>query len=424
MWRRGCRNACLTVTIVLCVDSYQKPTPKPTDKPTPKPSPKPTPVPVPPPLGLGCPIQVPKNKRRRERKNNVCRFDNIISFGDSLADIGLSTFFPDCNSEQSGIYCGDRTSNGPLVVDFVAAQYGLGPLTVGGAIIDTQVLPSGGNSFAVAGSRARAVEGAHFQPQVQLYRTAIGVDEVDGFTPNLNVPTMHTLHNTIIGGNDVYDAIFAYILGTGLLGDAGEVPSPISILDAAVAAMAAQLMVLYEMENVCNVVVWGSIDLAETPFFRAMQDFYAPTGVDILGNATEFTEYFNAKLQETTEGMTDDFAKKCRRSPFGILYVDLVALNGKIDLVAEFTEPRAACTNRFISDAATCLASVASNFSVPLVPISTDGSKVLCSAPVLPTEEWDCDCEGFVFFDDYHPSAEYSMLLFNLFLEELEMACI
>ena len=407
----------------LC-DSYKKPTPKPTDEPTPKPSPKPTPVPVPPPLGLGCPIQVPKNKRRRERKNNVCRFSNVISFGDSLTDVGLSSIFPNCIPEESGLYCADRTTNGPLTIDFLAAQYGLGPLTVGAAIIDTQLVPSGGNSFATAGSRARDVGGFDLSAQVQLYRTAIGVDEVDGFTPNLKAPTMHTLHHIVTGSNAVNDAIYAFILGAGLLGDVGEVPSPISILDAAVAAMATQLMVLYEMENVCNVVVWSSLDLAQTPFFRDMQDFYAPTGVDILGNATEFAKYYNAKLQETTEGMVDDFAKKCRRAPFGLLYVDFLALNEKIDVAAEFTETRAGCNNRFISDAATCLASQASVLSVPLVPISTDGSKVLCTVPVLPTEEWDCDCEGFLFFDDLHPAEEYSVLIFELVLEEFEMACI
>ena len=66
--------------------------------------------------------------------------NNIIAFGDSLTDIGNANKDFPCTIDE--VYCGDRNSNGPLIIDYIAS---VKPLFTG---MLPEYIPSDGNNYA------------------------------------------------------------------------------------------------------------------------------------------------------------------------------------------------------------------------------------------------------------------------------------
>lgn len=73
--------------------------------------------------------------------------NNIIAFGDSLTDIGNANKDFPCTIDE--VYCGDRNSNGPLIIDYIASDLDI-PLFTG---MLPEYIPSGGNNYAVSDAR-------------------------------------------------------------------------------------------------------------------------------------------------------------------------------------------------------------------------------------------------------------------------------
>lgn len=341
----------------------------------------------------------------RERKRNACTFDRFITFGDSVSDVGFRS---------------DRISNGPLAIDLVASKYGAAPLTPGATIVDGKPIPTGGNTFAFAGAPARALDGVEIdlKAQVGLYLQAIGL--LDDSRPILKASTPQTLHTIGIGGRDLGEAAISFLINS--LGGRGFSPpreSPDVIIDGAVKAIATQLEVLAKI-GACNVVVTSSTDISRVPFVMEMEDFYPRSGV--LEKAREITADFNEKLNNTVSALEKDFNRKCLRAGanFGLLFSDSSILTQQLNL--DQLDTRNPCNSRFLTDEKTCLATPARFLPLPLIP-NKRGTKVLCTLPVLSTEDLVCDCDGSVFFDEFNPAKEFNSLLSEALFQGIEAVC-
>lgn len=373
-----------------------------------------------------------KKHKKRQASCGDCHLDSIVSFGNFMSDVGASLLYSPCldASNVSGPFCNARGSNGPLWVDFVAAHYQLGPLKVGFPGVDAPGLKQGGNSFAHDGARINTpsvVSGRTFQGQVRNYQVAIGQVKspiVPNFKPNLNPPTLKTLHTVSFGGGDIQDVGLAFIFNA--IGR--PITNPQILLDAAIEGMITQLQVLYEMPQVCNVLVLGTLDFSITPVAQVVNSFYGSVlGVPgILAAFRHFSQVFNNEVEHRiNQELLAKFNSKCSLASFGIKFIDTVDMMDRVLVPgnSEFPQPSVGCNERFRTSGQTCLTATKQNTSTPFLPVSRDNSDVLCLLPVLPNLELACDCDGLVWYDAVRPSTAFHKAIAEEAMEVLSTVC-
>ncbi|KAL7556449.1 hypothetical protein ACA910_010888 [Epithemia clementina (nom. ined.)] len=378
----------------------------------------------------GCVFNVPPNrngggksggKKGKQHMPSGGRFDSMVVFGDSLSDIGTRKFFSPCNQPSSVtmVYCNNpRTSDGPLLVDYLAAHFNVGPLQVGFPDEAGAQTPVGGSNFARSGATGRNAlaetdTAPHFSEQVQNYKAATGQVTVPGFHPNLDPPTKRRLHVVWFGSNDVQDAVVTYV------NNAVSTPSSLTpqvLLQAGLAGVQAQLNNLLAMPNVCNMLVLGPFDVSLTPSLNLLGPIYAAAAnLEILRFSRAYTESFNDQLQALiATSFVTPFQEKCsdnRHHGFGIQFVHTVDF---MDVAfPNYSEGDAtrSCNARFRTSGSTCLATPGPPFFVPIdIVNNTDG---ICSNPVAPNLGLECDCRGYLFYDEIHLSSEFHQKFFQ-----------
>ncbi|KAL7559557.1 hypothetical protein ACA910_009958 [Epithemia clementina (nom. ined.)] len=338
----------------------------------------------------------------------------MVVFGDSLSDIGTRQFFPPCQqgSDVTGVHCFRyRTTNGPLLVDYLAAYYNLSPLLqVGFPGVPYATVERGGSNFARSAAVARSPLGAGtdatFHSQVRNYKMAMGLQEppaflAPGFAPNLSPSTPTRLHVVWFGSNDIQDAVVTFINNALLLQNqeqqaaAGVEGAPVQqppftpqdLIDAGIQGMMNQLQDLLQLPNVCNVLVLGPIDASIVPSVVMIDAFFnLAFGMNVVQTARDYSEWFNDKLESRiiTELMSP-FQTKCQPTTssssggnsqphhqnFGITFLNTVNMmdtlfvkqpppsNQKNNQQYFYAEPSLPCNIRFQTTGAQCSATMA-----------------------------------------------------------------
>lgn len=193
--------------------------------------------------------------------NVRAEYHDMVVFGDSLSDTGnlvsLGAEFP-----SPPFYEGNRISNGPVAVEYLANLLGLD------AAPSLHLIgPAIGSNYAVAGANARAV-----------HDTPIDLpDQVDAYLQNHNgTASANSLFVVFIGGNDVREA----------RGKSTELAN--TILHDAVNTIDTQIRILIEA-GAKTIVAVNSPDIAVIPETRLM--------ADTSGNP-DFTAETNAKSRQ------------------------------------------------------------------------------------------------------------------------------
>lgn len=340
----------------------------------------------------------------------------MVAMGDSLTDIGTREFFPPCveDSAVSGVFCDNpRSSDGPLLVDYLVAYYDLPSLKVGfPGVSSGPAVSKGGNNFARASAVARLnLPGGTtntLQSQVNNYKVAIGQAQsttVPGFQPNLKPPTKKTLHALWFGSNDLFEATLAYILS---LQPGSSVPraQAQNIIDAGILGLMNQLEELYKIPNVCNVLVLGPIDGSLEPASVLADSFYSE--LNVLQTTRDYSVFFNNEVGRLINGvLTSKFNSKCTSASFGIKFINTVDLMDRLFRDnPDFPEPSASCNDRFRTSKAKCLVK-GNTESFPFLPLSVDDTDVLCAVPVVPNLDLDCSCDEFLYYDELYASSTF-----------------
>ena len=206
-------------------------------------------------------------------------YSNLYVFGDSLADSGnnalafdslpnvvpgtLRTSTPTVPySVPNYPYASDRYSNGPVWVEYLAADLGL------------SAFPSlaGGTNYAFGGARV-GPSGSGFPyslaDQVSSYLSAAG-----------NVASASALYVVEGGGNDARDIILA---------PAG---SDFAALIGGYAANVANIITRLKLAGAHDILLWNVPDVSKVPAIRAM----AGDDPVVLGNASALVAAMNAAL--------------------------------------------------------------------------------------------------------------------------------
>lgn len=358
---------------------------------------------------------------KKNNNHNSCQFDSIVVLGDSLSDIGNLFFSPVCNTTATGIYCVSRNSNGALLAEYMAAALNVGPLTVG-------AMP-GGNNFAVGGSTSKDVLG-----QVLLYGVATGLfpptaesNSIPIVPASLDPPDAHRIHTITVGGNDVLQALLSR-LGTFLGIKSIETSvTPEQALQAATEYFAQIVSTLFSMPGVCNVVAFSPADASFSPLYQETDRFFS--SLNFPGTAQKMREY-GLLLIELFQGVVEDiqpsFDAKCRRlnADFGIAFFNSETISADFSPERMFRIRNTTCNQeRIIVSEKQCLSTAAPLVvpGFPLVPLSTDGSRVWCRVPVVPVK--DCQCKGVELFDGQHPTTAYHAAFAHVTLEKLDGVC-
>jgi len=367
----------------------------------------------------GCPITLPLNQ---DPMNSVCSFVDIRIFGDSLEDTESSAsvnsvcdlpFYP----------CLERFSNGPLYVDFIAAALAVGPLTKAFDYGTGQFVP-GGNNYAVAGAEARPGQSTTdltVDNQVLLYQGALGL----GVDPFL---TMQRLHFLQFGGNDIINSVYAYVL-VSLQGGDGRAAAQ-QVVDLALLGVSQILQSLLDTPQVCNVLMNGLPDASSLPRILEVAQFYGALGLtDVLTVALDVSLLYNGGIQTLVETQFAPlFETKCGAgaAEFGIRYGDTFSYAE--DAIAAsglgYRNDIRACNDRHLTTGDACSA-VGQAFGLPFsfIPLSLDNSTVGCVLPTQPNESLECECDGLLYFDEFHPSTAFGQAIADFALQDLESFC-
>lgn len=184
--------------------------------------------------------------------------DKLFILGDSLSENGNSAIYNQMDLPPP--FYNNRISNGPVVVDILAAHYG----------IELQPALGGGTNYAVAGARAAGSNLGDLAFQVQTFKSHYPA----GAPAN-------SVFVVFIGGNDVRDARDTFSMETAL-----------ATLDQAVGAIGTAIRDLID-HGAERILVINGPDLGKIPETRMIA---AELGDWFIDAATVKSRAFNAKL--------------------------------------------------------------------------------------------------------------------------------
>ena len=231
-------------------------------------------------------------------------YSALYAFGDSLSDIG-NVFAGSGGTEPAAPYFAGRFSNGPIWLDYLAAQLGTGPM-----------IPSllGGTDFAFGSATTGYVPtlsnpslAPTFAQQVALFNAATG-----------GVAPQSALYAVWIGGTDLLNILQSGVSGTqalalvqgaaateateiaalvgagarsflvGLLPDAGKAPS-VTVFGPAAAAAASALAAAYNtaLETDLSGLGAGPANIFYLDAFSLIDAVVANPGAFGLSNVTD-----------------------------------------------------------------------------------------------------------------------------------------
>eukprot|EP00584_Thalassiosira_punctigera_P009239 CAMPEP_0172533598 /NCGR_PEP_ID=MMETSP1067-20121228/6237_1 /TAXON_ID=265564 ORGANISM="Thalassiosira punctigera, Strain Tpunct2005C2" /NCGR_SAMPLE_ID=MMETSP1067 /ASSEMBLY_ACC=CAM_ASM_000444 /LENGTH=504 /DNA_ID=CAMNT_0013318251 /DNA_START=70 /DNA_END=1584 /DNA_ORIENTATION=- len=320
--------------------------------------------------------------------------NSIVVFGDSVSDIGNANLSLKCQSE--GVFCGDRNSNGPVAVDFIAKKLCV-DLEASLVSLHTGVA---GNNYAVAGARAFSATSSNiFQAQVS------------GPTGYLNFTT--TSHDTLyliwFGSNDIRDAVVA--------GASGGPEAAMAVIVAAIDAMRKNIQNLIDA-GACSFLVLGNFDISFAPFVKlsAMHtavslglsgDSVKAVVEQTVGSAAALSGVFNMTL----EGMVRDLVVPEGEGCLGTKYIDTMSATKSVQASDAYKtkfgmfDPNAPATD------------IVCNFRFADPETGAPLGKV---RPVLPEGGIDSECKGFPFYDELHLSTDVYELFTDAILDDVE----
>ncbi|KAL7565837.1 hypothetical protein ACA910_007397 [Epithemia clementina (nom. ined.)] len=363
-----------------------------------------------------------KNKSKNNKeKSPSYRFDSMVAFGDSFTDGGTRAYFPPCLNNNF-VFCNNpRVGDGPLFADYLAAYFNVAPLEVGFTGLPAIKTPPGGSNFARSGAYGRNLNSlfgdstpstGHFSDQIENYKAAIGLNTVPGFKGNLDLPTKRRLHLVWFGSND---NIFALLLRIRGASDAAQK----AVLAAGVAGIKEQFQELYEMDNVCNVLVLGAHDGSRVQAGVLLDPAYK--GLNILNTALEYNVQFNKDLDTMiATDFKEKFHKKCRGNDrgFGIQFVDAVDIMKEAFPLKKYPREAPSCNRRNRTSKNEC--DKAAGQFLSLVPTSNrTESDGLCTNPVYPGKT--CDCSGLLLYDELQMSGEFHKKFFQQVVKSLDL---
>lgn len=177
-------------------------------------------------------------------------YDTIYVFGDSLTDIGnflavtSSGALPDVPPQPlPPHYVTGRRSNGPIWIDYLAADLGL---PIGPSL-------TGGTDFAYAGGAETGNNPLHQANFMDLTGPTGQLAQFEQAVPN---PSRNALYTLWMGGNDLYGIFDA--LG------AGGSPDATAVVNAAVANVASFVQTIAGL-GAKNLLLFTVPDLGKTP---------------------------------------------------------------------------------------------------------------------------------------------------------------
>jgi len=341
-----------------------------------------------------------KGKGGKSPKGDDCDSDgisNMIIFGDDLSDVGNANnplFSDDC--QQDGVFCGDRQSNGPLVVEYIAEK-----LCIDVTAIDPTATRDTGNNFAFNYASVICDGGCPntFESQVLSYLELLGDAQL---TFNPVVPP-GTLFFNWIGANDVGKAVT-------FLPDQERALTHIT---EAITTMKSNIESLIDA-GACSFLVLGSLNIAIAPSIvltlLALGTRSGYSGADLqgfiagaMGVAEEFSRTFNTQLEAMLEGLTIPDDEGC----LGVEFIDLIPLMEGV-VASEAYESK---FGEFGFGSGVC------NFRYH-DPIT--GNLLNNFLPVLAENEIDFECENSPFYDEIHPTTYVSKLVADSLLDAVE----
>jgi len=319
----------------------------------------------------------------------LSKLKNVVAFGDSLTDIGNpEPFFP-CNLHQidERIYCGPRASNGPLFVEYLNELLGLPAMSK--ALKPSDADPSaptlsGGTNFAYPNATAAdsSDSGPDFVSQVGYYTTYVQVFQSSTVSPE-------TLHFLAFGGNDV-------VLVSPV--------NPVAAIQQTIADYIRNIESLIAL-GACSFLILGPADIGKLPIVPKA----------ISATVTDLSILFDTELQKALKEVTiENTDPLC----LGIEYISYLEVINTFLSNEEFSDSAAnPCNNRFIADCDYC-AAVFDKFGFG--PYTEYGEKCNCGLPVISKDELDMDCDGFVFYDAYHPTTQTNAATALIAFSELQ----
>jgi phospholipase/lecithinase/hemolysin len=333
-----------------------------------------------------------KSKNGKKSKYGLDKQTELVVFGDSLSDVGNVNQFAPCALDPiiPDVYCGDRASNGPLVVDLVATALGF-PLLIPSVKIEPITgypIPSGGTNYAVGSATTFQND---FSTQVKLYLWFLQISQ-ETPTPSIDATTLFYIE---FGGNDVLDAL-----------STNDLDAAVAFIGKAVKDYITNVEALVEL-GACSILVGGPADVGKAPI--AFDFRIAASGLSFL---------FNKLLKSAVEGVTiannDDLC-------YGIKFFDFFAITNEVlddkRFQKEFPDPEAKCNDRFVVDCDQCNIVLT---QIGLLPVLTPSGICRCPVPVLPKDEVDFGCEGIPFYDEFHPTTSFNEFSAKFLLEFLE----
>jgi phospholipase/lecithinase/hemolysin len=208
------------------------------------------------------------------------RFDAIVSFGDSLSDVG-NVFTATGGLQPASPYYQGRFSNGPNWLDDLAASLDLAPL-------EPSSLP-GGTDYAWSGATTGLPASANtdgvptLQQQIFLFNKA-----------NISQASPRALYTFSIGANDLFSLI-------SQVGD-GKISAAAAFNDAGEAAqIVGGAATKLQSEGATNLVLFDVPDLSKTPAMleegAAIEKLYgAAAEARFLGFVYDLTFSFDADV--------------------------------------------------------------------------------------------------------------------------------
>lgn len=313
--------------------------------------------------------------------------DKIVAFGDSLTDIGNANLSQACQSE--GVFCGDRTSNGLLIVDYIAEKL---CLSVTSSLASLSMTGSVGDNYAV--SAARAAEDTNdnnFQAQVTGDFGHLTFQAPADISPK-------TLYFVCFGGNDILDALIA----AGLSG----LEAASDVIHAAIAAMKVNIEQLIDA-GACSFLVIGTFNIAFVPLVTLDAKASGASIEQVVGTADSLSRSFNVLLEEMLQDLTIPDDDGC----LGIKYIDTITITEAV-LDSEAYEAKFGAFDLASVTDAIC------NFRF-VDPVT--GRQLMGGLPALPENEIDFECEGLPYYDEVHPTTDfYKLIAERMFDEEVE----
>ena len=208
-------------------------------------------------------------------------YNSIVSFGDSLSDVG-DVFIATGGVEPNPPYYMGRFSNGPNWLDDLAQKMNL-PLA-------PILAPGGGTDFAFGGATTGSPDSTNtdgvptLEQQIGLFKQATG-----------NHASPHALYTFSIGANDLFSLI-------GQVGGGTITPADASTYAADAAEVVAGAASTLRSEGATDLVLFDVPDLSQTPLMQQ-----EPVAIQQLayGLSLSFDKDVTADLQSVEQaGLT------------------------------------------------------------------------------------------------------------------------